>query len=504
MRGEARLAWDDGRGPARCPLLLWGPYLWTDGERPRARDGLVWRREDCAADGTHPSPSGREKVARLLLEFFAGDPLARSWFTGEKAATAEPAQPEPAPTPPPVTGEACADLAPFDALMLSFMAEREVPGAALAVVKDGKLILARGYGWADREAKKPVEPASLFRIASLSKPITAVAVMRLVEDGRLSLDAKVFDLLAVEPFLPPGRGVDPRLREVTILQLLNHTAGFDRGRSFDPMFRSIEIARALGTDPPAGPKEIIRYMWGRPLDFDPGSRYAYSNFGYCVLGRAIEKVTGKTYEEYVSERILAPLGIRDMRIGRTLLDGRVDREVAYYAGGRNRRAVVGKIGEFVPPPYGAWYLEAMDAHGGWIASAIDLARFVAAFRDPAHCPLLSPESVRTLFARPAGPAGDEKDGKPKDSLYACGWAVRPRGEDGAFNAWHSGSLDGTATFMVRRHDGLGWVVLFNRQNGKDGKYLSDAIDPLLQKAADAVKTWPERDLFETAGHAPSL
>ncbi|MBN1419433.1 MAG: beta-lactamase family protein [Planctomycetes bacterium] len=432
----------------------------------------------------------------MLLEFFAGDPLARSWFTGEAAAK----EGNEAAEAPPATGEACPDLAPFDDLMVSFMAERDVPGAALAVVKDGRLVLARGYGWADREAKRPVEPGSLFRIASLSKPITAVAVIRLVQEGKLALDAKVFDLLGVEPFLPPGREVDPRLREITILQLLRHTAGFDRGRSFDPMFRSIEIARALGTDPPAGPPEIIRYMWGRPLDFDPGARHAYSNFGYCVLGRAIEKVTGETYEAYVRARILAPLGIRDMWIGKTLPEGRAENEVVYYGGGRKRRAVVGRIGEFVPPPYGAWYLEAMDAHGGWIASAVDLARFIAAFRDRERCPILKPESVRDLFARPPGLAGYDEDGKPKASYYACGWAVRPRGEGGAFTAWHSGSLDGTAALMVRRHDGLGWVVLFNRQNGEDGKYLADAIDPLLHRAAAAVKRWPEKDLFRGATH----
>lgn len=81
IKGDAALNYDAGRGEVKAPLLLWGPYFWTDGVTPRKSDGLVWKREDLAGDGTHPSQSGREKVARLLLDFFKQDPLAKSWFT---------------------------------------------------------------------------------------------------------------------------------------------------------------------------------------------------------------------------------------------------------------------------------------------------------------------------------------------------------------------------------------------------------------------------------------
>ncbi len=410
--------------------------------------------------------------------------------------------------PMPMTDNGDPALLSFDRLMTAFLDAHEVPGAALAVTKGGRLVLARGYGWADLETKDRVEPGSLFRIASLSKPITAVTVLRLVEEGRLSLASRALDVLEESP-LPghagPANGnlaalpapADPRFRDITILHLLQHTAGFDRDRSFDPMFRSVEIARALEVEPPARPEHVIRYMLGQRLDFAPGDRFAYSNFGYCLLGRVIEKVSGKNYESHVREDVLAPLGIRRPRSGRSLKEGRAPGEVAYHAkGDATGPAVMGAVGIPVPWQYGGWCLESMDAHGGWIASAVDLARFAAALDSSARSRILSPRSLEVLFARPAGRAGHEENGSPSPAFYACGWMVRPTPGDGRANEWHTGGFDGTSTLLVRRHDGVGWVVLFNARSGKDGRDLSRIIDPLLHEAANAVERWPEGDLFE--------
>jgi len=398
----------------------------------------------------------------------------------------------------PRTGICPDELRSFDTLLSDFVRDRGIPGASLAVVRDGKLVLARGYGFADRDEKRPVEPTSLFRIASISKPITAVAVLRLVETGKLRLEDRIDELLAPRPWLIEGATFDPRLRQITVHHLLRHTGGFDRDASFDPMFRSVEIAAALGVPPPAKPEHVIRYLWGRTLDFDPGARYAYSNFGYCVLGRAIEKASGVDYETFVRREVLEPLGIRGMRIGATLRSSRAAGEVTYYAvEGRGPSVVpaAAAIGEPVDRAYGSWYHESLDAHGGWIASAIDLARFARAFDDPEHCAVLRAESVEKLFERPPGAAGHELDGTPKDHFYACGWLVRPQGDGGRANHWHAGSLPGTETLLVRRHDRTSWVVLFNTRPRRDGAGLVKAIDPLLHRAADAVGAWPSRDLF---------
>ncbi len=391
-----------------------------------------------------------------------------------------------------VTGTAQPHLKSFDRMMVEFLQEHSIPGAALAVSAKGRLVYERGFGYADVEAKEPVQPSSLFRIASLSKPITAVAVLQLIEQNRLKLDDKVFQLLKLEPHLPRSAPVDPRLKKVTVRQLLQHTGGWDRAKSFDPMFRSVEIARTLGVVPPAKPEHVIRYMIRRPLDFDPGQRYAYSNFGYCLLGRVIEHVSGQTYEQFVREQVLAPLGIRGMRIGKTRLGERDPAEVTYYVSdGRTGPSVFGSdVGKPVPQPYGAWCLESMDSHGGWIACAADLVRFASAFDDPHRCQILKPPSIETMFARPQGLAGFDASGRPKPSYYACGWSVRPVGTSGRLNTWHMGGLPGTSTILVRRHDGLNWAVLFNTRDTASRQAPATLIDGLVHRAANAVKTWP--------------
>src|SRR5262249_3504 len=162
---------------------------------------------------------------------------------------------------------------------------------------------ARGYGYADQATKEPVQPNSLFRIASISKPLTAAAVLQLVERGRLRLEDPIFDVLQLKE--PKGNGVpfDERCRQMTILHLLQRRGGGTRKNSFVPMSRSAAIVKQLHVQPPAKPQDIIRYMLRHPLEFDPGIKYAYSNFGYCLLGRVIEKVSGQSYEQYVRKEV---------------------------------------------------------------------------------------------------------------------------------------------------------------------------------------------------------
>ncbi|MFM8469135.1 MAG: serine hydrolase domain-containing protein [Limisphaerales bacterium] len=387
-------------------------------------------------------------------------------------------------------------LASFDREVGEFMAARKIPGGSLAVVKDGRLVHARGFSWADAEKKVPVEVGSLFRIASISKPVTGVAVLQLVERGQLTLDTRVIDLLPHRAVLPPGGQADARWKQITVRHCLQHTGGWDRDKSFDPMFRSRQIATATGTPVPASADAVIKFMLGQPLDFEPGTRYAYSNFGYCMLGRLIELVTNKPYEQFVKDSVLAPCGIRAMRLGRTLAAHRAEREVHYHTpDNATAESLFPGTPAKVPWPYGGVNLEAMDAHGGWLASAVDLARFAAALRDPAKCPLLKPSSWQELHAAPPAPVSRNADGSLKESFYACGWSVRPApGQPGQANYWHTGSLPGTRTLLVRRRDGLAWAVLFNQR--QEIPNLPDAaIDPAMHRAADAVKAWPKEDRF---------
>jgi len=387
-------------------------------------------------------------------------------------------------------------LPSFDREMAVFMEPRGIPGGALAVVKDGRLVYAKGYGFADRERKIAATPETLFRIASISKPITGVAVMRLVQEGKLKLEDKAFDYIDLKPVVAFGKKPDPRLKTITIRQLLQHTGGWDRDASFDPMFRSDWIAEMVGVERPADAEAVIRYMLGQSLDFDPGTDYAYSNFGYCVLGRVIEKATGEGYADFVRRSILKPMGISQMRIGRSLEGSQAAGEARYYMPeGKNKPAgsVFPAGPRKVPWPYGGFHLEAMDAHGGWIASAVDLARFAAALDRPEKAGVLNAGSNRELYEPPPPPVSRE-GGNLKPYYYGCGWLVRPQ-RAGRANYWHGGSLPGTNTLLVRRWDGLSWAVLFNQRN-RDKKLPDGAIDPALHRAANAVKNWPKGNLFE--------
>jgi len=376
----------------------------------------------------------------------------------------------------PVTGDAVPALAGVDAAMTKFVEDNAVPGVALAVSHQGGLIYSRGFGYSDREQKEVVTPDALFRIASVSKPLTGVAVVKLAEMGKLDLDAPAFAFLGLA--LP--KDGDARLNKVTIRHLLHHTGGWDRSKSFDPMFRPREIAKEQEVATPAGPDAVIAYMLKRPLDHDPGATYAYSNFGYCILGRVIEKASGVGYEAFVKKHVLEPAGAKGVRLGRSLLENRAPGEVRYYARGDRKSGSVFGEGGRVPVGYGGWNLEAMDAHGGWLASAPDLVRFADALDRPAE-PILTKKSVDVLF----GGATKVGDGV----FYACGWTVRPKGDKRT--TWHNGKLDGTATLLARRWDGVTFAVLFNADENKDGKYLIPLVEGPVHAALDAVKDWPK-------------
>jgi CubicO group peptidase (beta-lactamase class C family) len=294
----------------------------------------------------------------------------------------------------------------------------------------------------------------------------------LVEDGRLGLDDKVMEIL---PFgAPEGKIPDPNLGKVTILHLLEHLGGWDRGKAFDPMFADRKISKALGVPLPVTQADIITFMNGQPLQYEPGTKLAYSNYGYCLLGRIIERKTGMGYEEYIKRFILSPLGITRMQIGHSNHEDRASGEVTYES---KKESV-----------YGSFNLENMDSHGGWLASAPDLARFAAAFDDAVNCPILSAASIETVFSLPTTIAREKY--KPGESYYACGWNVRDYG-NGRRNTWHTGSLPGCYTFMARWSNGVNCVVLFNKR-GSD----FEKIDPILLKAVMSVSTWPEHDLFD--------
>jgi N-acyl-D-amino-acid deacylase len=384
-------------------------------------------------------------------------------------------------------------MAAYDQAIPELMKKYAIPGGAVAVLRDGKLIYARGFGYADVENKTPVKPDALFRIASVSKPITSVAIMKLVEDGKLKLDDRVAPFIAhLAP--APGAAVDPRWEEITIRHLLNHTGGWDRDRpngGFDPMFRPAIAAAAVGAPAPASAETVIRYMRGMPLDFNPGEKFVYSNFGYAILGRVIERLSGMPYEEFVRTRVLQPVGANRTRLGKTRMGATLADEVKYYLPGEPGLGLAAPLvpsvfpGEgTVPVNYGGFYVEAMDSHGGWVASTVDLLRFVAGVDGRASRPdILSASLVAEMTSGGPPLCGGA-------CHYSGGWLVRPTQGDATWS--HGGSLPGTFTMLVRTYHNFSWVALFNARAATS---FDTELDAALWKAVGGVTTFPAHDLF---------
>lgn len=347
----------------------------------------------------------------------------------------------------PVTGPSVAGSERLDRNVTALLKKWNVPGISVAIVKDGKLVLAKGYGYSDLEAKIPMQPDTMFRIGSTSKTLTAVAVLQLVEQGKLSLDAKFLDVLTDYSVTASG---DPRLRIITIRMLLQHSGGWDRDVSGDPCSNQIEIAKELGVPSPASCADTIRYMMGRPLDFTPGTKWAYSNLGYCILGRVIEKVSGEKYDAYVNAHILKPAGIGDMYIGTSRQGRQGPRETKYYdyPGAPLVNSVFAGEGK-VPLQYGG--IEVQDSNGAWIGSPVDLVRFMSALDGSRTSSPLSPASIAEMTANPLIP------GTGGSTWYGFGLFVGPSPD-----RWcHGGSLPGGQTQLCRDSNGYTYAILSN-------------------------------------------
>lgn len=370
----------------------------------------------------------------------------------------------------------------------------QLPGGQLAIAKDGRLVFDRAYGYADVESKEAVETTSLFRISSVSKPITTAAVLTLVDRGHLRLEDQVLQIL--KDFAPPPNAtIDPRLYDITVRDLLQHAGGWDAAKSFAPLELpwSRMASGTLGAEDPPGCSTIFQYMLSIPLDFDPGTRTAYSNFGYCVLGLVIEAAlrsadTPITYEEYVKKAVLEPAGISRMRLNRTKLSGRLPDEVRYYAAAGQPLVPSVFPGEgYVPFAYGGVYLEASAAAGGWVGSATDLVRFALSLDGSRGAALLRPETYRRMLDTPLPGSVGKQTG-------LC-WTVARR-ENGS-DIWHTGGLKhSNAAWLVRTAGGVTLAFAFNSLPPKYAEFFESALPTFLDLIA-AQESWPDVDLFTT-------
>ncbi len=363
-----------------------------------------------------------------------------------------------------------------------FLQRWQIQGASLAIVKEGRLVYARGFGYADKEKNILTQPYHQFRIASVSKLFTATALMQLVEQGKLKLSDKVFGKKGILNDSLFQNIADPLALDIEVHHLLKHTAGWRNQLRTDPMFAPLEVAEIMGVVPPPSLESTIQFMLSQTGYFAPGTLYDYSNFGYCVAGKIIEKVSGLPYETYLKKYLLAPIGIERMELGKNRYVDKFPQEVRYYEHQKSekKRSVYG-TGDSVSRTYEATHLEALGAAGGWIATPADLLRLVNVIDGFDEIPdILSPQSIAAMTRALV-----------TDSTQSqlMGW----KGVDEE-KWWRTGSLVGTSAVLVRQQNGISWAFLTNTDTWR-GPYFSYEVAAEIKRLLVTIPRFPAWDLF---------
>jgi CubicO group peptidase (beta-lactamase class C family) len=314
------------------------------------------------------------------------------------------------------------NISAANAAMAAVVQRAKAPGAGFAVGDAGRIVDVKGFGYADVAARTPVGPDTMFALASCSKPITAMAIMKLIESGKLTLDTPAFAFLGIHG------GADPRSGSITIKNLLNHSSGLPHdvpANTGDP----IDTARA------AARVQLL---------FAPGTQQAYSNAGFNVLGAVVEKASGQRYVDFVEANVFRPAGVS--RFGALESRSVIPGQAVRYA--KNGRAVVNNRSEGGTPA------------GGWILSPADTVRVLMAY-DAGK--IVSPASRAAMLAPPAAPLMRRSDG----SAFGLGWDVvyRAGGDPNAVFYGKNGGIPGTSTWIEHRPDGIDFAAFYNGGNG---------------------------------------
>ncbi|MDG1570696.1 serine hydrolase [Robiginitalea sp. M366] len=341
-------------------------------------------------------------------------------------------------TPDPPTDEGTSSLSDITQDFEFLLRNLGFPGAQVAIVWEEELVYLKAFGKADLDTGQEVTDFSRFRIGAISKPITLLALSRLIVQGRVQPNDLVFGpdgLLGTQYGTPP---YEEAVMRITVDDLIEHRAGFADIPN-DIMFE----------DPALSQADLIgQVLDQRSLAYEPGTTYTYSNFGYCLLGRIIEAVSGQSYSEYVQNEVLGPMGITGMQVSSDAQGVPVQHEVSYYTRWQ------------VPYPLN---VTRMDAHGGWLARAYDLALLAA-----------------------------QTDGSPNFPDFL------DRGEGVSYlsrSSWgHNGALPGT-TAVLKVGYPLSYVVLFNAGNSNFHETLQAVIDFMEEKTRDRT-SWPQDNFFE--------
>lgn len=301
---------------------------------------------------------------------------------------------------------------------------KDTPGAAVLIARDGTRLLEKGYGLAQVEARIPVSCDTRFRIGSITKQFTAAAVLKLQEQGKLSIGDTISKYIQDWP----------KGGEVTLRHLLNHSSGVHNYTSKPGFQTNVVVATALGT--------LISSFKDDPYDFNPGDKFHYSNSGYVLLGHIIERVTGETYAAYLRKTFFEPLGMTNTGVYPS--GGALAKEALGYAYEK------GTVGRSVD-----WDMSNVAAAGNLYSTPSDLFLWNEALF---HGKVLSTESIRAAFT--VGMLAGDDPAYPEDTGYGFGWTIDRL--NGLREISHGGELAGFGSYLLRIPEkDLTVVVLLN-------------------------------------------
>ena len=340
------------------------------------------------------------------------------------------------------TGEAIPEI---DRKITRYLRQWAIKGASLAITRNDSLVYAKGYGWADEDQQIPMGPGHLLRMASVSKLVTAAAIMRLCDKGLLSLDTPVFGetgILADEPYAAVIK--DRNFAKITVEHLLRHQSGFYR----DPVFSSNDVRSQMQLDHAPTYEDFARLVLSHRLRYQPGTAQHYSNFGYMVLSAIIEKVTGMPYIDFISQEVMAPAGCYDFHISGNYYQDKRANEARYYTHEGDGKFIseYNGSGRMVERSYGGNNIPLLSGAGGLCASTIELARFVCSIDGRPEVPdIITPESFHAMieyFDKATFSLGWN------DTCPASGWS-------------RTGTLSGTCALVRYFPDGECWILITN-------------------------------------------
>lgn len=357
----------------------------------------------------------------------------------------------------------------------------EINGAQIAVTRNDSLLYVKGFGWADMEKKQEMQPSNIMRLASVSKLLTAVGVMRLAEVGTLKLSDHVFGPKGILNDTTFTNAIkDQRYLDITVEQLLRHKAGFTTGAG-DPMFSTRYIMMQNRLTTPPDNNTLMKILLKRRLGFTPGTAKRYSNVGYTLLSMIIEKKTRMSYEDYMRRFVFEPAGCYDFHIAGSYEKDRRRNEVKYYMHkGSEPVYEYNNSGRMVEKCYGENDIPNLKGAGAWCASAAELSRLVASIDLlPGVKDILSKKSVEFMTR------------EMPDHDFSIGWNFCPKGRP-----WiRTGSLSGTSALVLRYPDGECWILITNTSTWKGHGFSNDTMRLFERLRQENRDKFPKRNLF---------